>query len=68
MRALAQLARNASMSAVMNLANRAAGILVLALVARTEGPDAAGIFSLALTYLVIFTETGSLPGNVSSKP
>lgn len=50
-----ELARNSLLAVVLYLAPRFANVLIFILIGRMVGPRDAGIFSLATTYLLIFT-------------
>lgn len=49
------LIRNSALSFTLNLVTKAANVVVFILIARQRGPEAAGVFSLATTYLLIFS-------------
>jgi O-antigen/teichoic acid export membrane protein len=50
-----QLLKNTSLSISLNLVNKAANAIVFIIIARQAGVSQAGIFSLAITYILIFT-------------
>jgi O-antigen/teichoic acid export membrane protein len=50
-----ELARDSLFSAVFHLAPRFASVLLFIIIGRRAGPAQAGVFTLATTYLVIFT-------------
>lgn len=55
MTTLVALARHSALSFLMYLAARAANVIIFIIVGRNAGPEQAGILSLALTYLLIFS-------------
>lgn len=55
MTSAARLLRNTVLTTGVNLATKAVNVLVFILIARRAGAEPAGIFSLATTYLLIFT-------------
>lgn len=55
MKTFIELARDSLYSALLYLAPRFANVLLFILIGRLAGPAEAGIFSLATTYLIIFT-------------
>ena len=55
MSTLVELARDSLFSIVLHLAPRLANVILFILVGRLAGPSEAGVFSLATTYLLIFT-------------
>jgi O-antigen/teichoic acid export membrane protein len=50
-----QLLKNTSLSISLNLVNKAANAIVFIIIARQAGVSQAGVFSLAITYILIFT-------------
>jgi O-antigen/teichoic acid export membrane protein len=50
-----QLIKNTSLSISLNLVNKAANAIVFIIIARQAGVSQAGVFSLAITYILIFT-------------
>jgi O-antigen/teichoic acid export membrane protein len=50
-----QLLRNTSLSFSLNLVNKAANAIAFIVIARQAGASQAGVFSLAITYILIFT-------------
>jgi O-antigen/teichoic acid export membrane protein len=50
-----QLARHSALSLVMYLAARVANVVIFIVLSRTAGPDQAGVLSLGLTYLLVFS-------------
>ena len=55
MSTLVTLARHSTLSLLMYLTARAANVIVFIIVGRSAGPEQAGVLSLALTYLLIFS-------------
>ena len=55
MKTLLELLRDSALSMVFHVAPRFANVLVFILIGRLAGPDEAGVFSLATTYLLIVT-------------
>jgi O-antigen/teichoic acid export membrane protein len=52
---LRELARNTSLSLLLNISTRAANVILFVLIGRRLGASAAGTFQLALTYLLLFS-------------
>jgi O-antigen/teichoic acid export membrane protein len=55
MTARIQLLKNTSLSISLNLVNKAANAIIFIIIARQAGVSQAGVFSLAITYILIFT-------------
>jgi O-antigen/teichoic acid export membrane protein len=55
MKTFLELLRDSALSIVFHVAPRFANVLIFILIGRLAGPDQAGIFSLATTYLLIVT-------------
>ncbi len=55
MNTLTELLRDSFYSIIFHVAPRFAGVLLFILIGRLAGPSEAGVFSLATTYLLIFT-------------
>jgi O-antigen/teichoic acid export membrane protein len=55
MNTLIELTRDSLFSVVVHLAPRFANVLLFILIGRLAGPTEAGVFTLAATYLIIFT-------------
>jgi O-antigen/teichoic acid export membrane protein len=50
-----ELARDSMLSVIVHLAPRVANVILFIFIGRLMGPDQAGIFALATTYLIILT-------------
>jgi O-antigen/teichoic acid export membrane protein len=55
MKTLSELARDSALAIIFHVAPRFANALTLILIGRLAGPEQAGVFSLATTYLLIIT-------------
>lgn len=55
MNSLVELTRNSLYAVVFHLAPRFANVLLYITIGRLSGPEEAGVFALAMTYLLIFT-------------
>ncbi len=55
MKTLRELVRDSLFAIIFHLAPRFANVVVFIIIGRASGPDQAGVFTLATTYLLIFT-------------
>ena len=55
MKTLLELLRDSALSVVFHVAPRFANVFIFILIGRLAGPDQAGVFALATTYLLIIT-------------